>query len=142
MPLQRRFTTRLQISDDLQSPGSGHQQAAVARSLWASLSSQLSSGKFMKVVIRPGAADALGVTIPLTLPACWVVMRRPRRPVPGSLDTSLCRLLQIGYQVRSVGRIGQTGVGHAVADNDLLRISNEFVESFCRPSDAAAFHGC
>jgi len=55
----------------------------------------------------------------------------------GPANTSLCRLLQVGYQVRSVVRIGQTGVRHAVADDDLLRIGDELVEGLRRPGESA-----
>jgi hypothetical protein len=60
----------------------------------------------------------------------------------GPANTPLCRLLQVDYQVRSVVRIGQTGVRHAIADDDLLRTGDELVEGLHRPGDAAVFHGC
>src|SRR5262249_21141682 len=60
----------------------------------------------------------------------------------GPANTSLCRLLQVDYQVLSVSRIGQTGVRHTVADDDPLWIGDERVKGLRRPGDATAFHGC
>jgi hypothetical protein len=85
-----------------------------------------------------GRQRALGTTAGASLP----LPAAGRALISIVRGASLCRPLQISYQVCSVARIGQTGVWHPVARDDLLCIGDEFVDSLRGPSDATAFHGC